>query len=159
MDTKVLVKLAKVNSSLESKGYFKESDRVRNTIIRLAYFFQSPYMNIPVDDSVIPYTQLDPYLDDLDLERQNFDRHRENEDIYSFVDFDVDGDGNIVEFTSLEANLHPEQSNPSGGIKNYWFDGASSIFQGKEWGRTEKERDQNNAAGLRYLNLVPNNSF
>jgi hypothetical protein len=159
MDTKFLVKLAKVNSALENKGYFKESDQVRTTLVRLAYYFQSPYMNIPVDDRVIPYTQLDPYLDDLDLERQNFDRYRENEDIFSFIDWDVDENGDLVEFQSLEVSLHPEESNPSGGIKNYWFDGASSIFQGKNWGRSEKERDQNNAAGLRYLNLVPNNSF
>ena len=47
MDTKVLVKLAKVNSSLESKGYFKESDRVRNTIVRLAYFFQ-PILHLDI---------------------------------------------------------------------------------------------------------------
>ena len=159
MDTKFLVKLAKVNSALENKGYFKESDQVRTTLVRLAYYFQSPYMNIPVDDRVIPYTQLDPYLDDLDLERQNFDRYRQNEDIFSFIDWDVDENGDLVEFQSLEVSLHPEESNPSGGIKNYWFDGASSIFQGKNWGRSEKERDQNNAAGLRYLNLVPNNSF
>lgn len=159
MDTKFLVKLAKVNSALENKGYFKESDQVRTALVRLAYYFQSPYMNIPVDDRVIPYTQLDPYLDDLDLERQNFDRYRENEDIFSFIDWDVDENGDLVEFQSLEVSLHPEESNPSGGIKNYWFDGASSIFQGKNWGRSEKERDQNNAAGLRYLNLVPNNSF
>ena len=93
-------------------------------------------------------TRLEPELNEADEERQDFERYNDQTDILVNAD---PADKNI------EAQNHPEQSNPAGGIKNVWYDGPSSLEQGgKDWGRTMEERESNNAAGQKYKNLSPN---
>jgi hypothetical protein len=106
-------------------------------------------MNEPLENRMVDYgTKLEPELDDADEERQNFRRYKEQENILVNAD---PADKNI------EAQNHPEQSNPAGGIKNVWYDGPSSLEKGgRDWGRTMEDREMNNAAGQKYKNLSPN---
>jgi hypothetical protein len=126
----------------------KESDMIFESLVRLANW-QAPYMNEPMENRMVNYkTRLEPELNEADEERQDFERYNDQTDILVNAD---PADKNI------EAQNHPEQSNPAGGIKNVWYDGPSSLEQGgKDWGRTMEERESNNAAGQKYKNLSPN---
>ena len=87
----------------------------------------------------------DEEADDL---RNKFPRYDEKEDL------DLAGE-DPVEFDSLEVRLHPGESDPGAGIKFVWYDGSSSLQQGKDWGKDIRKHDENNASGMRYKNLVP----
>jgi len=148
METGKLLKLAKICQAFEAQGMPKESDIIFESLVKLANW-QAPYMNEPMENRMVDYgTKLETELNDADEERQNFRRYKEQENILVNAD---PADKNI------EAQNHPEQSNPAGGIKNVWYDGPSSLEQGgKDWGRTMEEREMNNAAGQKYKNLSPN---
>ena len=148
METGKLLKLAKICQAFEAQGMPKESDMIFESLVRLANW-QAPYMNEPMENRMVNYkTRLEPELNEADEERQDFERYNDQTDILVNAD---PADKNI------EAQNHPEQSNPAGGIKNVWYDGPSSLEQGgKEWGRTMEERESNNAAGQKYKNLSPN---
>jgi hypothetical protein len=148
METGKLLKLAKICQAFEAQGKVKESDMIFQSLVKLANW-QAPYMNEPLENRMVDYgTKLEPELDDADEERQNFRRYKEQENILVNAD---PADKNI------EAQNHPEQSNPAGGIKNVWYDGPSSLEKGgRDWGRTMEDREMNNAAGQKYKNLSPN---
>ena len=148
METGKLLKLAKICQAFEAQGMPKESDMIFESLVRLANW-QAPYMNEPMENRMLNYkTRLEPELNEADEERQDFERYNDQTDILVNAD---PADKNI------EAQNHPEQSNPAGGIKNVWYDGPSSLEQGgKDWGRTMEERESNNAAGQKYKNLSPN---
>jgi hypothetical protein len=148
METGKLLKLAKICQAFEAQGMPKESDMIFESLVRLANW-QAPYMNEPMENRMVNYkTRLEPELNEADEERQDFERYNDQTDILVNAD---PADKNI------EAQNHPEQSNPAGGIKNVWYDGPSSLEQGgKDWGRTMEERESNNAAGQKYKNLSPN---
>ena len=148
METGKLLKLAKICQAFEAQGMPKESDMIFESLVRLANW-QAPYMDEPMENRMLNYkTRLEPELNEADEERQDFERYNDQTDILVNAD---PADKNI------EAQNHPEQSNPAGGIKNVWYDGPSSLEQGgKDWGRTMEERESNNAAGQKYKNLSPN---
>ena len=148
METGKLLKLAKICQAFEAQGMPKESDMIFESLVRLANW-QAPYMNEPMENRMLNYkTRLEPELNEADEERQDFERYNDQTDILVNAD---PADKNI------EAQNHPEQSNPAGGIKNVWYDGPSSLEQGgRDWGRTMEEREMNNAAGQKYKNLSPN---
>lgn len=148
METGKLLKLAKICQAFEAQGMIKESDMIFESLVKLANW-QAPYMNEPLENRMVDYgTKLEPELNEADEERQDFARYDDQTDILVNAD---PADKNI------EAQNHPEQSNPAGGIKNVWYDGPSSTEQGgKDWGRTMEERESNNAAGQKYKNLSPN---
>ena len=148
METGKLLKLAKICQAFEAQGMPKESDMIFESLVRLANW-QAPYMNEPMENRMVNYkTRLEPELNEADEERQDFERYNDQTDILVNAD---PADKNI------EAQNHPEQSNPAGGIKNVWYDGPSSLEQGgTDWGRTMEEREMNNAAGQKYKNLSPN---
>ena len=148
METGKLLKLAKICQAFEAQGMPKESDMIFESLVRLANW-QAPYMNEPMENRMLNYkTRLEPELNEADEERQDFERYNDQTDILVNAD---PADKNI------EAQNHPEQSNPAGGIKNVWYDGPSSLEQGgKDWGRTMEDREMNNAAGQKYKNLSPN---
>ena len=147
MNTGKLLRLAKISSVLEKKGMVVEADVVISTVVKLANW-QSPYMNLPVLDRVFPWTMLGPDLDVSDENRQNFQRYKDPDDLA--VNTDPDEEAN------MENSLHPEEANPAAGIKNVWYDGASSTQQGQGWGKSMAEHDKNSAAGEKYKNLLPN---
>jgi hypothetical protein len=148
METGKLLKLAKICQSFEAKGLVKESDMIFESLVRLANW-QAPYMNEPLENRMLIYkTKLEVELEDADEERQNFQRYQEQTDILVNAD---------PADKSIEAQNHPEQSNPAAGIKNVWYDGPSSLEKGgRDWGRTMEDREMNNAAGQKYKNLSPN---
>ncbi len=149
METGKLLKLAKICQAFEAQGRIKESDIIFESLIKLANW-QAPYMNEPLENRMVDYaTKLETELEDADEERQNFRRYKEQENILVNAD---PGDANI------EAQNHPEQSNPAGGIKNVWPESQKDGIGkgGKDWGRTMEEREMNNAAGEKYKNLTPN---
>jgi hypothetical protein len=148
METGKLLKLAKICQAFEAQGMPKESDIIFESLVKLANW-QAPYMNEPMENRMVNYkTRLEPELNEADEERQDFERYNDQTDILVNAD---PADKNI------EAQNHPEQSNPAGGIKNVWYDGPSSLEQGgRDWGRTMEEREMNNAAGQKYKNLSPN---
>lgn len=147
MNTGKLLRLAKISSVLENKGMAAEADAVISTVVRLANL-QSPYMNLPVLDRVFPWTMLGPDLDISDENRQNFQRYKDPDDLA--VNTDPDEEAN------MENSLHPDEANPAAGIKNVWYDGASSTQQGQGWGKSMEEHDKNNASGEKYKKLLPN---
>jgi hypothetical protein len=155
MKTIHLLKLAKISSNLEKNGFVKESDMIFNSLVRFANW-QAPYMNEPMEHRMIDYnTKLEEELNDADEERSNFRRYKEQENIIPNGEFSDENKDPST--TSIEAQMHGDESNPNGGIKNVWYDGPSSTEKGaNDWGRTEEEREQNNAAGKKYINLVPN---
>jgi len=67
----------------------------------------------------------------------------------------LNDDEDKSEITSLEVSLHPNESDPGAGVKFVWYDGASSLQQGQNWGKNIQKHEENNAAGMRYKNLVP----
>ena len=148
METGKLLKLAKICQAFEAQGMPKESDMIFESLVRLANW-QAPYMNEPMENRMVNYkTRLEPELNEADEERQDFERYNDQTDILVNAD---PADKNI------EAQNHPEQSNPAGGIKNVWYDGPSSLEKGgRDWGRTMEDREMNNAAGQKYKNLSPN---
>ena len=148
METGKLLKLAKICQAFEAQGMPKESDMIFESLVRLANW-QAPYMNEPMENRMLNYkTRLEPELNEADEERQDFERYNDQPDILVNAD---PADKNI------EAQNHPEQSNPAGGIKNVWYDGPSSLEKGgRDWGRTMEDREMNNAAGQKYKNLSPN---
>lgn len=148
METGKLLKLAKICQALEAQGKVKESDMIFQSLVKLANW-QAPYMNEPMENRMLNYkTRLEPELNEADEERQDFARYDDQTDILVNAD---PADKNI------EAQNHPEQSNPAGGIKNVWYDGPSSTEKGgRDWGRTMEDREMNNAAGMKYKNLTPN---
>ena len=148
METGKLLKLAKICQAFEAQGMPKESDMIFESLVRLANW-QGPGMNVPIENRMLNYkTRLEPELNEADEERQNFERYQEQTDILVNAD---------PADKSIEAQNHPEQSNPAGGIKNVWYDGPSSLEKGgRDWGRTMEERESNNAAGQKYKNLSPN---
>lgn len=148
METGKLLKLAKICQAFEAQGMPKESDMIFESLVRLANW-QAPYMNEPMENRMLNYkTRLEPELNEADEERQDFERYNDQTDILVNAD---PADKNI------EAQNHPEQSNPAGGIKNVWYDGPSSLEKGgRDWGRTMEDREMNNAAGQKYKNLSPN---
>ena len=148
METGKLLKLAKICQAFEAQGMPKESDMIFESLVRLANW-QAPYMNEPMENRMLNYkTRLEPELNEADEERQDFERYNDQTDILVNAD---PADKNI------EAQNHPEQSNPAGGIKNVWYDGPSSLEKGgRDWGRTMEDREMTNAAGQKYKNLSPN---
>lgn len=148
METGKLLKLAKICQTFEAQGMIKESDMIFESLVKLANW-QAPYMNEPLENRMVDYgTKLETELDDADEERQNFRRYKEQENILVNAD---PADEN------METQLHPDESNPAGGIKNVWYDGPSSLEKGgRDWGRTMEDREMNNAAGQKYKNLSPN---
>ena len=148
METGKLLKLAKICQAFEAQGMPKESDMIFESLVRLANW-QAPYMNEPMENRKLDYkTRLEPELNEADEERQDFARYDDQSDILVNAD---PADKNI------EAQNHPEQSNPAAGIKNVWYDGPSSLEKGgQDWGRTMEDREMNNAAGEKYKNLSPN---
>ena len=148
METGKLLKLAKICQAFEAQGMPKESDMIFESLVRLANW-QAPYMDEPMENRMLNYkTRLEPELNEADEERQDFERYNDQTDILVNAD---PADKNI------EAQNHPEQSNPAGGIKNVWYDGPSSLEKGgRDWGRTMEDREMNNAAGQKYKNLSPN---
>jgi hypothetical protein len=148
MNAQSLHKLAKLNLTLEKNGFCEESDKVSSVIIKLAANWQSPWVDLPMLERKWPYNLVDKDFEDADEQRQKFPRYDEKEDIEPA---DVDD----VEILSLEAHLHPNESNAKGGIKFIWPDFASSLMQGTDWGKSLEEHDKNNASGMRYKNLVP----
>jgi hypothetical protein len=148
MNAHQLFKLAKISSYLDYQGMNKESDIISNTITRLAANWQSPYVDIPMLERVWPFSIVDEDFQEADDLRQKFPRYDEKDNI----ELNDDEDG---EFTSLEVSLHKDESDPGAGIKFIWYDGASSLQQGSNWGKEIQKHDENNAAGMRYKNLVP----
>jgi len=148
METGKLLKLAKICQAFEAQGMPKESDMIFESLVRLANW-QGPGMNVPIENRMLNYkTRLEPELNEADEERQNFERYQEQTDILVNAD---------PADKSIEAQNHPEQSNPAAGIKNVWYDGPSSLEKGgRDWGRTMEEREMNAAAGQKYKNLSPN---
>lgn len=148
METGKLLKLAKICQAFEAQGMPKESDMIFESLVKLANW-QAPYMNEPLENRMVDYgTKLETELDDADEERQNFRRYKEQENILVNAD---PADEN------METQLHPDESNAAGGIKNVWYDGPSSLEKGgRDWGRTMEDREMNNAAGQKYKNLSPN---
>jgi hypothetical protein len=104
-------------------------------------------MNLPVLDRVFPWSMLGPDLDISDENRQNFQRYKDPDDLA--VNTEPDEESN------MENSLHPDEANPAAGIKNVWYDGASSTQQGQDWGKSMEEHEKNNAAGLKGNNLSP----
>lgn len=147
MNTGKLLRLAKISSVLEKKGMTVEADAVISTVVRLANW-QSPYMNLPILDRVFPWSMLGPDLDEADVKRQDFQRYKDPESVAVKTEPD--------EEVNRENSLHPDEANPDAGIINVWYDGASSTQQGRDWGKSMKEHDENKDAGLDYKNLLPN---
>ena len=148
MKAEHLLKLAQISSQLEREGMTVESDRVRTALLKLGANWQSPYMDIPLLERKWPFDLVDEDFQEADDLRNKFPRYDEKEDL------DLSGEDE-VEFDSLEVRLHPHESDPGAGIKFIWYDGASSLQQGKNWGKDIKKHDENNASGMRYKNLVP----
>jgi hypothetical protein len=148
METGKLLKLAKICQAFEAQGMPKESDMIFGSLVRLA-LWQGMNVTDPIENRKIDYkTRLESELEDVDEERQNFRRYKEQENILVNAD---PADENI------ESQLHPGQSNAAAGIKNVLYDGPSSLEKGgRDWGRTMEDREMNNAAGQKYKNLSPN---
>jgi hypothetical protein len=149
MNAQKLVKLAKIGSILEQKGMARESDLINDTLVRLSANWQSIYVDLPMLERKWPFSLVDEDFEDADEQRQNFPRYREKEDV------DLSGDDD-EEFNSLEVSLHPSESDAGAGVKFIWTDFASSLMQGSNWGKKIQTHDQNNAAGERYKNFLPN---
>jgi len=148
MKAEHLLKLARISSQFERAGMIVESDRVRTALIKLGAYWQSPYMDIPLLERKWPFDLVDEDFQEADDLRNKFPRYDEKEDL------DLAGE-DTVEFDSLEVRLHPGESDPGAGIKFVWYDGSSSLQQGKDWGKDIRKHDENNASGMRYKNLVP----
>ena len=118
METGKLLKLAKICQAFEAQGMPKESDMIFESLVRLANW-QGPGMNVPIENRMLNYkTRLEPELNEADEERQDFARYDDQSDILVNAD---PADKNI------EAQNHPEQSNPAGGIKNVFTEEENNI--------------------------------
>jgi len=149
MKARHLLKLAKICSKLEKSGQPEHSDMLRVAIVKLGANWQSPYVDIPMLERVWPFSIVEEDFKDADFNRFYFPRYREKDDL------ELSGDDDELEFNSLEVSLHPEESDPGAGVKFVWYDGASSLQQGHDWGKKIEKHDENNASGMRYKNLVP----
>lgn len=148
MKAEHLLKLAKISSELERVGLPEQSDTLRHSLIRLSANWQSIYVDIPMLERKWPFSLVDEDFEEADLNRSNFPRYKEKDNL------ELSGDDSD-EFKSLEVSLHPDESDAGAGVKFVWYDGASSLQQGSNWGKDIKKHDENNASGMRYKNLVP----
>jgi hypothetical protein len=149
MKAEHLLKLANIATKLEVNGLHKESDAAHQTLVRLAAYWQAPYADIPMLERKWPFSLVDEDFEDAEESRTRFPRYEEKDDVK------LSGDDSDEGQQSLEVSLHPKESNPGAGIKFVWPDFASSLQQGKNWGKDIKKHDENNASCMRYKNLVP----
>jgi hypothetical protein len=155
MDVNNFLKLAQVATQLNNGGFYKQSDLVLDSMIRIAAYWQGPLVELPLGERVVPFKGvIEKTYEEVDEERQKFPRYDEFNS-YVVENGDWDSEEEDPFSMSLEVKLHPQESNPDAGIVFVFPDFASSTEQGSGWGKKMEEHDKNNASGERYKNLTP----